>query len=124
MVRHEVGIFSSFSGCFLFCSFVTSARTAAHNLAQFVSNPGKVHWRALKHLFRFLRGTEFLSLVYNRFENHEFFGFSESDWATDQDDRKPTSGFCFKLSRFGSVVPWASKKQGRVALSSCEAEYI
>ena len=33
-------------------------------------------------------------------------------------------GFCFKLSRSGSVVSWASKKQGCVALSSCEAEYV
>ena len=94
---------------------------AVYNLAQFVSNPGKAHWCALKHLLRFLKGTESLSLVYNRSENFELFGFSDSDWATDKDDRKSTSGFCFKLSRSGSVVSWASKKQGCVALSSCEA---
>ena len=39
---------------------------AVYNLAQFVSNPGKAHWCALKHLLRFLKGTESLSLVYNR----------------------------------------------------------
>ena len=65
-----------------------------------------------------------VQLVYNRSENLELFGFSDSDWATDKDDRKSTSGFCFKLSRSGSVVSWASKKQGCVALSSCEAEYV
>ena len=97
---------------------------AVYNLAQFVSNPGKAHWCALKHLLRFLKGTESLSLVYNRSENLELFGFSDSDWATDKNDRKSTSGFCFKLSRSGSVVSWASKKQGCVALSSCEAEYV
>ena len=62
--------------------------------------------------------------MYNRSENLELFGFSDSDWATDKDDRKSTSGFCFKLCRFGSVVSWASKKQGCVALSSCGAEYV
>ena len=97
---------------------------AVYNLAQFVSNPGKAHWCALKHLLRFLKGTESLSLVYNRSENLELFGFSDSDWATDKEDRKSISGFCFKLSRCGSVVSWASKKQGCVALSSCEAEYV
>ena len=97
---------------------------AVYNLAQFVSNPGKAHWCALKHLLRFLKGTESLSLVYNRSENLELFGFSDSDWATDKDDCKSTSGFCFKLSRSVSVVSWASKKQGCVALSSCEAEYV
>ena len=95
---------------------------AVYNLAQFVSNPGKAHWCALKHLLRFLKGTESLSLVYNRSENLELFGFSDSDWANDKDDRKLTSGFCFKLSRSVSVVSWASKKQRCVALSSCEAE--
>ena len=93
-------------------------------LAQFVSNPGKAHWCALKHLLRFLKGTESPSLVYNCSEKLELFGFSDSDWATDKDDRKSTSGFWFKLSRFGIVVSWASKKQGFVALGSCEAEYV
>ena len=95
---------------------------AVYNLAQFVSNPGKSHWYALKPLLRFLKGTESLSLVYNRSENLELFGFSDSDWATNKDNRKSTSGFCFKLSCSGSVVSWASKKQGCVALSSFEAE--
>ena len=62
--------------------------------------------------------------MYNRSENLELFGFSDSDWVTDKDDRKSTSGFCFKLSRSGSVVSWESKTQGCVALSSCEAEYV
>ena len=97
---------------------------AVYNLAQFVLNPGKAHWCALKHLLRFLKGTESLSLVYNRSENLKLLGFSDSDWATDKDDRLPTSGFCFKLSRSGSVVFWASKKQGCVAFSSREAEYV
>ena len=88
---------------------------AVYNFAQFVSNPGKAHWCALKHLLRFLKGTESLSLVYYCYENLERFGFSDSDWATGKDDRKSTSSFCFKLSRFGSVVSWASKKQGCVA---------
>ena len=68
---------------------------AVYNLAHFVSNPGEAHWCALKHLRFFLKGTESLSLVYNRPEYIELFGFSDSDWArmTDKDDRESTSGF-------------------------------
>ena len=81
---------------------------AVYNLAQFVSNPGKAHWCALKHLLRFLKGTESLSLVYNRSENLELFGFSDSDWATDKDDRKSTSGpypfFPFKLKNEANIL--------------------
>ena len=97
---------------------------AVYNLTQFVSNLGKAHWCALKNLFRFLKGTESLSLLYNRSENIELFDFSDSDWATDKDDRKSTSGFCIKLSHFVRVASWASKNQGCVAFSSCEAEYV
>ena len=64
------------------------------------------------------------SLVYNKSESHELRGFLDSDGATNKDDRKSTSSFCFKLIRPGSVVCWASKKQWCVALSSCEAEYV
>ena len=48
---------------------------AVYNLTQLVSNAGKAHWCALKHLLRFLKGTEALSLVYNRSENLKLFGF-------------------------------------------------
>ena len=75
-----------------------------YNLAQFVSNTGKAHWCALNHLLRFVKGTDSLSLVNNRSEKLELFGFSESDWATDKVDSKSTSGFLFKLIRFSNVV--------------------
>ena len=39
-------------------------------------------------------------------------------------DSNSTWDFCFILSRFDSVASWASKMQGCVALSSCEAEYV
>ena len=97
---------------------------AVYNLPQFVSNSGTAHWCALKHLQRILKGTEFLSVVYNRSENLQLLGFLDSNWATDNDDRHSTSGFCFILNCFGSVVSWVFKKQGYVALSSCEAEYV
>ena len=52
----------------------------------------------------------------------ECIGFSDADWAGDINDRKSTSGYLFQLS--GGAVTWKSKKQGCVALSTAEAEYI
>ena len=49
-------------------------------------------------------------------------GFSDADWAGDQDDRRSTTGNMFFLS--GGAVSWFSKKQATVALSTAEAEYI
>ena len=50
------------------------------------------------------------------------FGYSDSDWCGDKDDRKSTTGYVFKFGT--SPISWCSKKQSIVALSTCEAEYI
>jgi hypothetical protein len=37
-------------------------------------------------------------------------------------DRKSTSGYCFSLG--SAMISWSSRKQGSVAQSTAEAEYI
>ena len=49
-------------------------------------------------------------------------GFFDSDWAGSAQDRKSTYGFCFSLGF--AIVSWSSRKQGSVALSTAEAEYV
>eukprot|EP00253_Pinus_taeda_P015464 PITA_15464 len=51
----------------------------------------------------------------------EDFGFTDSDWAGDHDDRKSTVGYVFTLG--SGPITWACKKQGAISLSSAEAEY-
>lgn len=45
----------------------------------------------------------------------------DSDYAGDTNDRKSLSGFVVKLG--DAPVVWGCKKQGALALSTCEAEY-
>ena len=98
---------------------------AVNTLAQFVSNPGKEHWVTLQHLLGSSKGSTNLTLVFTRNAAIELFWYSDSDWATDDDDdRESTSAFCFKVNTDGSVVSWASKKRACVAMSSCGAEYV
>lgn len=49
-------------------------------------------------------------------------GFTDSDYAGDQDDRKSTSGYVFMLGT--GAVSWSSKKQPIVTLSTTEAEFV
>ena len=49
-------------------------------------------------------------------------GLSNSDWAGSAQDQKSTFEFCFSIS--SAMVSWSSRKQGSVALSTVEAEYI
>jgi hypothetical protein len=50
------------------------------------------------------------------------FGYTDSDWASDKDSRKSTSGYIFTL--YGGAISWKSSKQSVLATSSSEAEYI
>ena len=49
-------------------------------------------------------------------------GYSDSDFASDCNDQKSTSGHIFFFG--GMAVSWSSQKQSILALSSCEAKYI
>ena len=49
-------------------------------------------------------------------------GFTDSDWMGSVVDRKSTSGYCFSLD--SAMTFWSSRKQGFVAQSTAEAEYI
>ena len=64
----------------------------------------------------------YLELCYPCGSSHDIVGFCDSDFAGDFQDSKPTSGHVFTLG--GESISWRSKKQGQVALSSTESEYI
>jgi len=50
------------------------------------------------------------------------FGYTDSDFISDQDSRRSTSGYAFTLA--GGAVSWMSVKQKCVADSTTEAEYV
>lgn len=83
----------------------------------------KTHWTQLKRVLPYLKGISSYHLVYTRKDGaHPLVGYVDADWANDPDERKSTSGYIFEV--YGNPVCWASKKQGVVALSTTEAEYI
>ena len=90
--------------------------------ARFSAEPLSQHWMAVKRILRYLKGTIHLGLMYEQTTNNELTGYSDADWAGDLNDRKSTSGYVFILN--GAAVSWKSSKQGCVALSTAEAEYM
>ncbi|HVW99113.1 MAG TPA: Ty1/Copia family ribonuclease HI, partial [Candidatus Babeliaceae bacterium] len=112
---------------------------AVNQCARFMKAPGEVHWQALKSILRYLSGTRQLGLMYapntkqekrnkNEKENCffdtslELVGWSDSDHAGCEDERKSTSGFIIQVN--GCTISWASKRQATVSISSAESEYI
>lgn len=90
-------------------------------LSRFVSNPGRVHWEAAKHLLAYIKGTRDLQLVFDK-SISQMVGYTNSDYAGCKDSRKSTNGYCFMLA--GCTITWRSTRQTAIALSSTEAEYI
>ena len=78
-------------------------------LARFSSKPNRSHWTAAKRLLRYLKGTADCGIAFTRSESEECIGFSDADWAGDQQDRRSTSGYLFLMA--GGPVSWKSKRQ-------------
>ena len=95
---------------------------AVSTAAKFTAKPSEEHWKAVKHILRYIAGTINLGLQFTRGGSIDCTGFADADWAGDIDDRKSTSGYLFKVG--GGPVSWRSRKQNCVALSTAEAEYM
>ena len=97
-------------------------------VAKHCSDPGPTHWKAVKRILRYLRGTVKLGLCYRKSELGDFSGrvslsgFVDADWGSNVDDRKSVCGFAFGLG--SGPISWSYKKQKSVALSTAEAEYV
>ncbi|RVW60672.1 Retrovirus-related Pol polyprotein from transposon TNT 1-94 [Vitis vinifera] len=90
-------------------------------VSRFLSNPGRLHWEAVKWIMRYLQGTSKLKLT---FESGKpvLVSYTDSNMAGDVDNRRPTLGYLMTFS--GGAVFWQSRLQKSVALSTTEAEYI
>ena len=92
-------------------------------LARYSHNPGPAHWTAVKHLFRYLKGTLDLALVYSPVPGAPLFlTYTDSDHGGDKDTGKSTGGYLVKMG--SGAISWSSKLQSIVTLSTTEAEYV
>jgi hypothetical protein len=94
-------------------------------LARFNKNPGPQHWKAVKHLFRYLKGTLDYKLTYSSHGSSSpklFTTYCDADHGGNPDNGRSTSGYIVKLG--SGAISWSSRLQGIVALSTTEAEYV
>ena len=90
-------------------------------VSRYQSNPGFAHWIAVKNILKYLRRTRNYVLVYGN-KDLIFIGYTDSDFQTDIDSRRSTSGSVFTLN--GGAVVWRSNKQSCIVDSTMEAEYV
>lgn len=93
---------------------------AVNMLSRKQNNPTKEDWSAVKRIFRYLRGTTELGLLYEG-KTGELIAYADASLGDCDETKRSTTGVIVKL--FGDVVYWTSRRQSTVAGSTCEAEY-
>jgi len=73
-----------------------------------MEEPRYTHWKVLKRILRYVRGTVSLGLMYTRTDDYRLVDDSDSDWCGDVDDQKSTSGYVFFMG--STTFTWLSKK--------------
>ena len=90
--------------------------------SRFQSNSKISHLNTAKRNIKYLSGICNYGLFYSKESNLSLAGLLDSDWASNADDRKSTTGGCFYVG--ANLFAWMSKKKNFVSLSTEEAEYI
>ena len=98
---------------------------SVNKACQFMAQPLMDHWKVVKHILRYLKGSIAYVLhiqpISNVQNNYTIHAYCDADWASDIDDKHSTSGACIY---FGStLVSWWSKRYTLVARLSVEVEY-
>ena len=75
--------------------------------SRFMERPTLMHFKAVKQILKYLKGTIDCGLVYAAGNGDmQITGYTDSDLAGDVDDRRSTGGMAFYIN--GSLVAWSS----------------
>ena len=82
-----------------------------------------MHLNISKNLFKFISGTEDLSICYGRkglTNGLQSIRYCDSDFAGDKESSKSTYNYVFKFTE--GPISWKSKRISTIALSTLEVE--
>src|SRR5579871_297104 len=100
--------------------------TAVGMVTRYMQKPRRLHWLTLKRIMKYLKGIVDYGLVFYQGDiaNDKITieAYCDTDWASNLDDKKSTSGYIIKLG--DTAISWKSNKQSYLALSTVEVEYV
>ena len=88
---------------------------------RYMAKPCKEHWKAVKWIMRYLRGSSSVCLQFGRTRDG-IAGYVDSDYAGDLDKRRSLIGYVFTIG--GCAISWKAILQSTVALLTTEVEYM
>ena len=105
------------------CMTITRPRISCivNKVCQFTSNPQKAHWKVVKRILRYLRGTLNYGLHFETSTVLELAGFCDGDQGSNPSDRCSISSFCVYLR--SNLITWNSTKQYTILKSNTKVEY-
>ena len=89
---------------------------AVNKVCQYLSKPTTVHWKAVKRILRYVKGTVDTRLRIRKSPSLLLSVFTDADWAGSADDRRSTGGFAVFFGP--TLVSWSARKQPTVSRSS------
>ena len=96
---------------------------AVNSVTKFLNKHGQIHWRAVKRIIAYLKGTSEFGIEFRDGGSKlRVIGYSDEDYASDIETRKSTTGYLLELA--GGSVTWSSQRQRIVTLSTTESEYV
>jgi len=97
---------------------------AVNQLAKHMSNPGEVHWTALRRCLRYLKGTATFGITYKSDDTNPdtLTAYADADWAACTETRRSYMGYLFMLA--GGALAWKSSQYKAVTTSTAESEYV
>ena len=79
-------------GCFIYLTYNRPDLPYAFSVAsRYMDPPHEIHWRADKRMPKFVHGTRTHQIFYKAKYDLELVGFTDSDWAGHNINRKYTS---------------------------------
>lgn len=95
---------------------------AVGKVSRKVSQPTENDWKAVKRIFRYLKGKEKLGITYSYTRNEGMIAYCDADFAGDVITAKSTTGMAILYG--GGPICWKSKRQSLVSTSTTEAELV
>uniref|UniRef100_A0A093XC52 Retrovirus-related Pol polyprotein from transposon TNT 1-94 n=1 Tax=Talaromyces marneffei PM1 TaxID=1077442 RepID=A0A093XC52_TALMA len=115
--RHAIGRLTYLAG-----GTRPDIQRTVNRLSQHLVEPKEIHFKAIKHLLRYLRGTTNYAISYLKgSKDKKLVGYTDAAYGNASNLRS-TTGYIFMLA--GGPICWSSRKQPITATSSSEAEYI
>jgi hypothetical protein len=77
-------------------------------VSRYMYDPRKDHMDTVFHIPSYLKSAPGKGLIFGNNGHMNIVGYCDSDWASCQDDKRSTFGYCMFVG--GNLVSWQSKK--------------